>query len=117
VAPGARSKTPVENTSGRRPANPRLNESLRAQKKEMIMSHSTILAPCTVAGSGILTALGATLKRLFAAYIAWRIERSAIAVLRSMSDRELSDIGLPRGDIREAVRGNAARWRAYVPEC
>jgi uncharacterized protein YjiS (DUF1127 family) len=39
------------------------------------------------------------------AYIAWRIEQAAIAQLVSMSDRALKDIGLTRGQIPGAVRG------------
>jgi uncharacterized protein YjiS (DUF1127 family) len=34
----------------------------------------------------------------------WRLEQAAIATLCSMSDRELRDIGLTRGDITRAVR-------------
>ena len=47
------------------------------------------------------------------AYITWRITRAAIAQLCSMSDRELKDIGLTRCDITCAVRGEAARDRAF----
>lgn len=47
----------------------------------------------------------AILKRWWMAYIAWRIEQAAIAQLVSMSDRALKDIGLTRGQIPGAVRG------------
>ena len=53
------------------------------------------------AGPGVLVA---ALKRLCAAYVAWHMERMAVAALRSMSDRELSDIGLARSEIGSAVR-------------
>jgi uncharacterized protein YjiS (DUF1127 family) len=65
---------------------------------------------------GTLSPLGAAAKRLYAAYIAWRLEKTAIAALRSMSDSDLSDIGLTRGEIMSAVRGRAARLRQHVPE-
>ena len=43
-------------------------------------------------------------KRMWAAYLAWRVERAAIGQLRAMSDRELKDIGLQRSQIEFAVR-------------
>jgi uncharacterized protein YjiS (DUF1127 family) len=82
----------------------------------MIMSQSTTFAPSAGTGGGILTMPGAIMKRLCAAFIAWRMERSAIAVLRSMSDRALSDIGLTRGEIANAVWGRAAHRRTCLPE-
>ena len=44
------------------------------------------------------------LKRMWAAFIAWRFEQAAIGHLRGMSDRELKDIGLQRSQIEFAVR-------------
>ena len=44
------------------------------------------------------------LKRMWAAFIAWRIEQVAISHLRAMSDRELKDIGLHRSQIDFVVR-------------
>ena len=81
------------------------------------MSQSTTLVPRGEAGSATLAMLGAAIKHLCAAYLTWRMEKSAIAALRSMSDRALSDIGLARSDITSAVRGRAARPRTFVPEC
>jgi uncharacterized protein YjiS (DUF1127 family) len=53
-----------------------------------------------------------TVTHWLAAYMAWRIERRATALLRAMSDRELRDIGLTRGEIEAAVReGDHARRR------
>ena len=49
--------------------------------------------------------LAATLKRRWVAYISWRLEQGAIAVFCSMSDRELRDIGLTRGDVTRAASG------------
>jgi uncharacterized protein YjiS (DUF1127 family) len=54
--------------------------------------------------------LGETLKRWWAAYLRWRIEEAAVAHLASMSDRELSDIGLTRAEIPFAVRGETRDW-------
>jgi uncharacterized protein YjiS (DUF1127 family) len=44
------------------------------------------------------------LKRMWAAFVGWRIEQVAIGQLRGMSDRELKDIGLQRSQIEFAVR-------------
>lgn len=52
------------------------------------------------------SALLATVKTWWVAYLTWRIERAAIAHLEAMSDRELEDIGLTRSQIESAVRGN-----------
>ena len=53
-----------------------------------------------------------TVTRWLVAYMAWRIERRAAALLRAMTDRELRDIGLTRGEIEAAVReGDRARRR------
>jgi uncharacterized protein YjiS (DUF1127 family) len=53
----------------------------------------------TVTGT-LLAAVGRLLKE-------WRY-RSDIHKLRSLSDRQLSDIGLSRGRIEEAVRGGSS---------
>lgn len=50
--------------------------------------------------------------RWVAAYMAWRIERRAVALLGAMSDYELRDIGLTRGEIEAAARGGASGRRA-----
>lgn len=46
-------------------------------------------------------------KRWWVAYLIWRIEQATIAHLKSMSDRELKDIGLTRSEIVHAVRSEA----------
>ena len=46
----------------------------------------------------------AVLKRWWSAYMIRRMETAAIDRLRSMSDRELKDIGLTRASIVPAVR-------------
>ena len=81
------------------------------------MSHSTTVELGGEAGSGILTMLVAAMKRMCAAYIAWRMEKAAVAALHSMSDRALTDIGLARCDITRAVRGAVVRSRTFAPEC
>lgn len=48
--------------------------------------------------------LGVALARLRAAYVAWREERETHAALKSLSARELDDIGLTRGDIERISR-------------
>jgi uncharacterized protein YjiS (DUF1127 family) len=45
----------------------------------------------------------ATLMRLWAHYLKWRIEQQAITHLRSMSDAQLDDIGLVRSQIEPAL--------------
>jgi uncharacterized protein YjiS (DUF1127 family) len=59
--------------------------------------------------------LGATLNRWCVAYLTWRIERAAITQLGSMSDRQLSDIGISRSEIMGAVQGAVDRARAHSP--
>jgi uncharacterized protein YjiS (DUF1127 family) len=53
----------------------------------------------------------ATIERWWLAYIAWRIERNAVAQLSALSDRALKDIGLSRSEVASAVRNSAARDR------
>ena len=65
------------------------------------------------AGHSWASGLAATLKRWWVAYITWRLEQAAIAVLYSMSDRELRDIGLTRCDIPRAVTSEMAGDRAF----
>ena len=52
--------------------------------------------------------LTAGLKRLWVAYITWRMEQAAIAHLWSLSDRTLKDMGLTRSEIPRVVRGEFA---------
>ena len=74
---------------------------------------STTTARRNSAGSRILGRLAAAPKRLWPPIITWRIEQAAIAHLRSMSDRELADIGLSRSQIEGAVTGERARDHAF----
>jgi uncharacterized protein YjiS (DUF1127 family) len=58
--------------------------------------------------------LAATLKRWWAAHIARREQRAAMAALGAMSDLELRDMGLRRCDIPRGVRGDVARDRTCI---
>ena len=60
--------------------------------------------------------IAAAVKRVYAAYIAWRMRQAALATLRSMSERELRDIGLARSEIDHAVQSEAARDRTVACE-
>jgi uncharacterized protein YjiS (DUF1127 family) len=81
----------------------------------MIMSLiSSAAEPSSYSASAGPGALAAALKRLCAAYVTWRMERMAVAALRSMSDRELRDIGLARSEIGSAVRIGTSQDRVVV---
>ena len=47
-------------------------------------------------------------KSLLGGFKAWRQRRAAEAELSNLSDRDLSDIGLTRAEIRKAVRVHGA---------
>jgi uncharacterized protein YjiS (DUF1127 family) len=55
--------------------------------------------------------LATTFMRWGTAYLTWRIEQRAAALLWSMSDRDLRDIGLTRSELEGAVKDEAARDR------
>jgi len=58
--------------------------------------------------------LATGLRRWRAAYLAWRSKRTALIQLAEMSDRDLRDIGLTRGEIENTVwdgDGDAASAR------
>jgi uncharacterized protein YjiS (DUF1127 family) len=69
------------------------------------MSTLSNLETNVVATHGGFASPGATLKRWWVAYVTWRVHRLSIAHLRSMSDRELRDIGVARSEIESAVTG------------
>ena len=56
-----------------------------------------------------LRTCGLAVRRWWAAYIEWRIERAAIAELGAMNDHKLRDIGLTHSAIAATLRGEAAR--------
>ena len=55
----------------------------------------------------------AVLKRWWVVYLNWRLRQTAIAELAVLSDRELKDIGLKRGEIENAVTNTLKRERAF----
>jgi uncharacterized protein YjiS (DUF1127 family) len=71
----------------------------------MVMS-TTFRTPAAEGGRACSrSALIATMKTWWMAYLTRRIQRVAIVQLEAMSDRELEDIGLTRSQIEWAVRG------------
>ena len=58
----------------------------------------------TIAGIGIGTRLSGVTGALLAAYSIWKDNRSTRIELSRLSDRELDDIGLSRGDIDRITR-------------
>jgi uncharacterized protein YjiS (DUF1127 family) len=72
----------------------------------MVMSMvSNSVMPREAPVGDFLRKIGRTARNWWIAYINWRLEQFAIGRLRSMSDRELKDIGIPRSAIEAAVRG------------
>ena len=67
-----------------------------------------------IAGTGIGAAVGRAVRRWWLAHLARRMERAAMMQLKSMSDRELEDIGIHRSQIEFAVRGDFERDRALA---
>ena len=55
----------------------------------------------------------AVLKHWCEAYLNWRRRQTAIAELAVLSDRELKDIGLKRGEIENGVTSTLKRERAF----
>ena len=51
------------------------------------------------------SAMVASAKAWWMAYLIWRIERVALLQLEAMSDRELEDIGVTRSRTERAVKG------------
>jgi uncharacterized protein YjiS (DUF1127 family) len=82
---------------------------------EMIMStmSGTVVRRSNAVG-GLLATVGAAAKSWWGAYIAGRLQRATIAELKSMSDRELHDIGLTRSQIEAAARGDSDRDRRMI---
>jgi uncharacterized protein YjiS (DUF1127 family) len=69
------------------------------------------VARAKAAGEMIAAALVGLLEQggaLFNRYEAWRSREAAAEELMGMSDRELRDIGLSRGEVRSAVSGGCA---------
>jgi len=67
-------------------------------------------APAGTAPSGI----AATLKTWWSSYINWRLQQLAVSRLRSMSNRELKDIGVARAEIDFVVAGGVDRHPMFT---
>jgi len=61
--------------------------------------------------------LAGALKHAWDGYCAWRIQEATIACLRTLSDRQLEDIGLARSQIDCAVRGALRIHPNIVRDC
>jgi uncharacterized protein YjiS (DUF1127 family) len=89
---------------------PHHQETKKHNWMELIVS--TISSPM-ISGDPVVVTLfrvvGRVLKNWWIAYITWRVEQIAISRLRSMSDRELADIGICRANIEFAARSGSDR--------
>ena len=74
---------------------------------------SNMAAPQDSTGGSILGRLAAAPRRWWGAVATWRRQQASIDHLNLMSERELKDIGLSRGDIEFAVRGDHPRNRVF----
>jgi uncharacterized protein YjiS (DUF1127 family) len=78
----------------------------------MIMSTiSSISTQGETAAGSLAHLVASTARRWWVAYLGWRIEQLAIVRLRSMSERQLKDIGIARSEIAVAVRHGLERDR------
>jgi uncharacterized protein YjiS (DUF1127 family) len=59
------------------------------------------------------TGPAAVLKRWWVAYLTWRLQQTAIAQLKALSDRDLKDIGVRRCEIESVVKGGLKRECAF----
>jgi uncharacterized protein YjiS (DUF1127 family) len=67
------------------------------------ISHSVVPLQAHLGNS--FRTVASTARSWWVAYMNWRLERFAIRRLRSLSDRELKDIGIQRSSIESVVRG------------
>ncbi len=58
---------------------------------------------------GLFGRMGAAVNTVFAAAVAWNDARATRNALAKLSDRELEDIGLVRGDIDDVALSNRLR--------
>jgi uncharacterized protein YjiS (DUF1127 family) len=63
----------------------------------------------TYGAPGLFGRIGAALTAAFAAFVAWNDARATRDALAKLSDRELEDIGLVRGDIDTVAMGQNLR--------
>jgi uncharacterized protein YjiS (DUF1127 family) len=83
---------------------------------EMIMSMISSSAPprAEILPAMLFRWIGSAAKRWATAYINWRVDQLAITRLRSMSDRELKDIGVSRAAIEFAVKGGSQSHARFI---
>jgi uncharacterized protein YjiS (DUF1127 family) len=80
--------------------------------RKMIMSTISSIATQGESATANLAHLAwSTARGWWLAYLGWRVEHLMVARLRSMSDRQLKDIGVSRSQIEFAVRHGADRDR------
>jgi uncharacterized protein YjiS (DUF1127 family) len=79
--------------------------------KEKIMSTYANQDVGETAAPSILGTGLAVLRDQWRAFREWRAQQQTIALLHSMNDRDLKDIGLTRAEIEPAVRGQSMRDR------
>jgi len=70
---------------------------------------TTTYIPAGSARTSLPTRASNLLRRYFDAYCARRIRRGLRAALDGMSDQELKDIGITRGEIDHVVRADPSR--------
>ncbi|HEY8611286.1 MAG TPA: DUF1127 domain-containing protein [Roseomonas sp.] len=76
------------------------------------MSHIEVLRQANEARNAVVAS---GLKRLVAGFAEWVQRRRAEAELHALTDRELADIGLTRGDIPFVLRGKFKAAEAPAP--
>jgi uncharacterized protein YjiS (DUF1127 family) len=88
------------------PGATRILQPMNTTRAEMIMSHIVSTnAGRQSAASEFFGRMAKAIRRGWDIYRAWHIQEATIAYLKSLSDRELKDIGLTREQIDCAVRG------------
>jgi uncharacterized protein YjiS (DUF1127 family) len=85
------------------------------ESKEMIMGTISGIAAQRAGAAAIGHTVAGAMGRWWVAYMTWRIERLAIARLRTISDRQLEDMGIVRSQIELEVKGEIARNRVFRP--
>jgi uncharacterized protein YjiS (DUF1127 family) len=75
------------------------NSQLTFQLPSMSYIDAKWEEPSLRAGTGSAPRRGSPFNRLMRAYRAWRLQQRTLNELSGMTDRELMDVGLARGDI------------------
>jgi uncharacterized protein YjiS (DUF1127 family) len=77
------------------------------------MMSMTFSAPAAPSMAGREFSVRATFRQWCMSYFGWRVERAATAHLRTMSDRELADIGLMRSQVAQLTTLDRALGHHY----